>query len=71
MQFEIIGNPGRQFTDTPRALTDDEKAEIRGAYSEGGRLKAVTLYREVTDATLSAAVREVEVLCGAKAGAAP
>lgn len=66
MKTEIVGRAGRDWTDAPRALNDEELARVRDAAQDGflksGRLSAIKLYRELTDATLPAAVRFVDRL---------
>ena len=58
MQIEIVGDKGIEWTDTPRALTDDEAAKIKAA----GRLDGIKLHRQFTKSTLLAAKNAVEAL---------
>jgi hypothetical protein len=65
MEFEIIGD-APDWTDSPRALTAKEMEQMREAVQDrvlsSGRLRGIKLYREMTRATLGAAVRYVDRL---------
>jgi hypothetical protein len=56
METEIIGDGGTEWTDTPRALTEDERNWMRIE----PRLKAIRLHRELTNSTLAAAIAAVD-----------
>lgn len=58
MKFEIMGNPGKEWTDNPRALTKDETAQIKAL----GRLDGIKLHRQFTNSTLLAAKNAVEAI---------
>jgi hypothetical protein len=58
VEFEIIGDPGAVFTDTPRDLTPDEIAQIK----QVSRIAGVKLHRTWTNSTLAAAVRCVDTI---------
>lgn len=62
MKFEIIGDAPEPWTDTPRVLTHQERAWMRVATSNGGRVAGVKLYRELTRATLAVAVQFVDAM---------
>lgn len=55
-ELELDVQSSTPWTDTPRALTDEESAALRGL----SKLEAIKLYREMTRATLKAAVAFVE-----------
>jgi len=58
MKIEIIGDPGTEWTDTPRALTKNETDQIKAA----GRLDGIKLHRQFTNSTLLAAKNAVEAI---------
>ncbi len=59
MEIEVVLPDGYvPDTDTPRALTPSEVADIMQA----GRLNGVKLHRRLTYSTLRAAVREVDAI---------
>lgn len=55
LEFQVVGD-ATPHTDTPRDMTDAEKAEVRRA----GRLEGIKLHRAWTHSTLRAAIRRVE-----------
>lgn len=58
LEFQIIGDAPPPHTDTPRDMTEAEKAEVRRV----GRLDAIKLHRTWTHSTLRAAVRCVDAV---------
>jgi hypothetical protein len=60
MKTVIIGNPGIEWTDNPRALTKDEGDQIKAL----GRLDGIKLHRQFTSSTLLAANNAVAALQG-------
>lgn len=58
MEVEIIGSSGTEWTDNPRALTQNEIDQI----AKVGRLEGIKLHRTFTQSTLAAAVREVNLV---------
>lgn len=58
MQVEVVGDPGIEWTDNPRMLTQNEIDQI----AKVGRLEGIKLHRTFTRSTLAAAAREVNLV---------
>lgn len=58
MDVEIIGDSGTEWTDNPRALTQNEIDQI----ARVGRIEGIKLHRTFTQLTLKAAVRELNLI---------
>ena len=58
MEIDFIGDHGTPNTDTPRELTDNEKADILML----GRLGGIKHHIALTNSTLGAAVRIVDAI---------
>jgi hypothetical protein len=56
MKVEVMGNAKTDLTNTPRDLTPEETTQITAI----GRIAAVKLYREMTNATLAVALKNVD-----------
>lgn len=58
MKTVIVGDPGVEWTNNPRALTNAEKEQIKQLTYVGG----VKLHRELTKPTLKAASQAVNAI---------